>query len=174
MGGNNVDPKLILIFFKKPSGAFTYPLNVILDFPTTPSAELLDELLARFSVTFKRHIFLEHVRIPAASYDSLPPYLRYSMACLAAVSATHHRMDAPSTQALESLQEDTATPLFYAAVKLFTVMIELDNRLARKLESIISVSVWVNLVIDKNPTKAAIMYTIGIPHRHIRRAYNRD
>jgi hypothetical protein len=112
------------------------------DLPSPPDSHALEQAQHQFSISSKRHIFLDAIQLPTPSSKSvIPPYLQMAIACvgIAASNSTSDRRDpqghsGPPTQL-------SACDLFLAGDALWGVMMEVDNREARLLESILTASI---------------------------------
>ena len=71
--------------------------------------------------------------------ESKAPYLAYARACLGAVIHAREPLIATSSGGDDPIQ-GPATDYFWAGSRLLTLILELDNREARKIEVLIAVS----------------------------------
>lgn len=78
--------------------------------------------------------------MPGRSRELLPPYLRLSRACLASCLLSSLEPFATASQRSPADHSDTGSALFTAGVKVWELMLEVDNREARKVESVMAVS----------------------------------
>jgi hypothetical protein len=78
--------------------------------------------------------------MPGRSGELLPLYLRLSLACLASCNVPSPEPFATGSQRIRAVHPDTGKALFSAGVKVWGVMLEVDNREARKVESVMAVS----------------------------------
>lgn len=108
------------------------------DVPATPSEEQLERLQGVFFTTFKQHIFMKAIDIVNSPLEILPPYLQYALACVG--SMTSPDVDNVFTTPNGTIQADAAANLFVAGQKLWSVMLEVDNRETRLLEAVVAVS----------------------------------
>lgn len=112
---------------------FTYPLAMLSDFPATiPTPAELDNFQESFAKFCGTHVFLGRLPIPqpSISRESIVPPLRLATACLASIYAGN----TPSE----------ARDLFFAGAKLWAVMMEVDNRESRSLDSLVAVCIHPN------------------------------
>lgn len=116
-----------------PTQEFTYPLSLLYDFPQLPPNDVVEALQQSFDELFQAHPFLNALPIPSPSQDPVNPFFRYSLACLVSAAA------APPQQG-QPIPNQTAQDLFLAGTSLWNVMLEVDNREARTLEGVLSVS----------------------------------
>jgi hypothetical protein len=104
--------------------------------PELPPEDDLTRLQGAFCATFKNHIFMSAIDIgPSAAV--LPPYLQLAMASISAITSpiTINYLSGTSKSTTES-----SSDLFVAAVSVWSVMLETDNREARLLEAVLAVS----------------------------------
>jgi len=78
--------------------------------------------------------------MPGSSREPLAPYLRLSLACLASCLSPSPESFATVSESIPSVKSDGGKALFLAGVKVWEVMLEVDNREARKFESVMAVS----------------------------------
>lgn len=109
----------------EPLSPYTYPLCVLLRIPAgdVVADEDIVRLQSIFLVTFRTHLLLGSWLNP--SKLSRPKYLRYICACLGAA-----RSENPNDGSL-------AAKLWLQGTSLWIVTMEMDNREARKLESVL-------------------------------------
>ncbi|KIV84103.1 hypothetical protein PV11_06076 [Exophiala sideris] len=124
-----------------PVRAYTYPVVMLSDVPTLLPEDEIARLQAAFFASFNQ-IFIDAVNIAGTASDPLPPYLQIALACLGSVS-----MPATSTSGYAVTngidQADLSADLFLTAARLWTVIIEVDNREARMLEAVIAASLLI-------------------------------
>jgi len=125
---------------KYQSRQFTYPVTLLSDFPDIPDLEELGSLESSFWALSKKFIFLRAVSMSGSSREPLPPYLRLSLACLASCLSPSPESFATVSERIPSVKSDIGKALFSAGVKVWEVMLEVDNREARKVESVMAVS----------------------------------
>lgn len=120
---------------------YTYPMAIVAELPTLPESDVLAQAQAQFFTSFSHHVFLSSIAFPVASSNHLaPPYLTIALACLgAATSRTAPSIGGLHYQTSNSLNI-LASDLFMAGDGLWGVMMEVDNREARLLESVLTVS----------------------------------
>ncbi|KAF2102970.1 hypothetical protein NA57DRAFT_71954 [Rhizodiscina lignyota] len=105
---------------------FTYPLSVLGSSPVGSNFNLEDELASRrpsFNSTLECHIYLDGLQIRSL-WDPdaiLPPYLDAALASLTCLMG-------------EDIDHPRSHYLFMTGVRLLLVMLEVDNREARKVE----------------------------------------
>ena len=104
---------------------YTYPLVLLSEFPSMPDHVELTQLRLAFSTTYSSQLLLGSLSVPPASRNSIAPHLLFAMACMAAVAE-----DEP----------DRPRKLFFAAITLWSVMMEIDNRETRTDEALVAVS----------------------------------
>ncbi|KAI1613368.1 hypothetical protein EDD36DRAFT_263374 [Exophiala viscosa] len=133
-----------------PARAYTYPVVMLSDIPTVLPEDEIARLHAAYFASFNQ-IFIDAVDIPGTSSNPLPPYLRIARACLGSIS-----VPATSTSGYAIAdgtdQTDLSAGLFVTAARLWTVIIEVDNREARMLEAVIAASLLITygvLSIDR-------------------------
>ena len=78
--------------------------------------------------------------MPVNSRELSPPFLRLSLACLAACLSSSPEVSATLLERSYASRADAARSLFLAGLKLWAVMLEIDNREARKVETVMAVS----------------------------------
>jgi hypothetical protein len=108
------------------------------DVPTMPPEDEMARLQASFFASFN-HIFLDGVDVADWSSNPLPPYLQVALACLGAAASASATNTGTYALTNASDQADVSAGLFIAAARLWTVIIEVDNREARMLEAVIAV-----------------------------------
>lgn len=70
----------------------------------------------------------------------MPPYLEFGLACLGIAASQHHVLASETTHNdWSGLKKASAFELFLAGHGLWGVMMEVDNREARLLESVLAV-----------------------------------
>lgn len=120
-----------------PVGEFTYPLSLLYDFPQLPSEDVISELQRSFASKFGAHPLLNTLPVPLSSQGAVVPFFRLSLACLARAAAS-----SPGPPKTPDVMRD----LYFAGARLWNVMVEVDNREARTLEGVLSVSLLFLLV----------------------------
>ena len=125
---------------KYQSRQFTYPLTLLSEFPDIPDSEELGSLESSFWTLSQNFIFLRAISLPGSPRELLPPYLRLSLACLASCLSMSPDPFSTISERLATVQPDAGKALFFAGVKVWGVMLEVDNREARKIESVMAVS----------------------------------
>lgn len=108
------------------------------DVSATPSEDQLERLQGVFFATFKQHIFIQAIDVVSSPSEIRPPYLQYALACVG--SMTSPNVDNVFTTPNGTIQTDAAASLFAAGQKLWSVMLEVDNRETRLLEAVVAVS----------------------------------
>ena len=78
--------------------------------------------------------------MPVSSKELSPPYLRLSLACLASCLSSSPEVSATLSERSHASRADAARSLFLAGLKMWGVMLEVDNREARKVETVMAVS----------------------------------
>ncbi|KAJ9641257.1 hypothetical protein H2204_002935 [Knufia peltigerae] len=129
--------------------SYTYPMVLLSDVPATPSEEQLERLQGVFFTTFKQHIFMKAIDIVNSPLEILPPYLQYALACVG--SMTSPDVDNVFTTPNGTIQADAAANLFVAGQKLWSVMLEVDNRETRLLEAVVAISRRLHLTDGHSP-----------------------
>lgn len=124
---------------KYESRQFTYPLTLLSNLPDIPDSEELGRLESSFRALSKKFIFLRAISMPGSSRELLPPYLRLSLACFASCLSPSPESFATVSERIPAVQSDAGKALFSAGVKVWGVMLEVDNREARKVESVMAV-----------------------------------
>lgn len=118
-----------------------------------------------FQATFGRHLYVSSFQLDQYLRDDgmLPPYFDFALACLASrVSPQAH----PRAGSMAS----PAAKYFDVGLKLYIVTLELDNREARTVESVISVCIvpqssnWVgwHSGVDLLSHQSAFLATFGL------------
>ena len=110
---------------------FSYPLSSLYNVPHLPSDETLSMLQHSFAYRFQSLPFVNTLPLPPPLTEPVPPFFKLALACLASTDASKRGPN-------ETPQ--LCTDLFFASMSLWTVMLELDNREARTIESVLSVS----------------------------------
>ncbi|KAK4935803.1 hypothetical protein LTR10_023210 [Elasticomyces elasticus] len=165
-----------------PVRAYTYPVVMLSDVPTLLPEDEIARLQAAFFASFNQ-IFIDAVNIAGTASDPLPPYLQIALACLGSVS-----MPATSTSGYAVAngidQADLSADLFITAARLWTVIIEVDNREARMLEAVIAASLLItygvlstdrvhwrittgilcNVVTVRHPCSLGLRHVLGADH----------
>jgi hypothetical protein len=106
--------------------------------PPLPPAEEIASLQASFFTSFKTHIFLNTIQIFGASQELVPPYLELACACVASAGSQlsyQRRVQQNSTSC-----SPITYNLFLIGSRLWSVMLEVDNREARLIEAVVAVS----------------------------------
>lgn len=85
----------------------------------------LTRLRLAFPTTYNGQLLLGSLSVPPASREQIAPHLLFAMACMAAVAE-----DKPGRP----------RELFSAAISLWSVMMEIDNRETRTEEALVAVS----------------------------------
>lgn len=118
-------------------------MGILADLPF-PAQDVIDQARALFLTSFKSHIFLKSITILEGIHTRVrpPPYLALSLACLGAATSQLHSLQG-AAQAQEQ-QEPVcarylARDLCISGQTLWGVMLEVDNREARLVESILAV-----------------------------------
>lgn len=110
------------------------------DVPTMPPEDEMARLQASFFDSFN-HIFLDGVDVADWSSNPLPPYLQVALACLGAAASGSATNTGAYAVTNTSDHADASAGLFLAAARLWTVIVEVDNREARMLEAVIAVRI---------------------------------
>lgn len=114
---------------------------ILSDLPSLPNDEVLDRSHALFLNSFKRHLFLNRIAIPAPSSGRLiPPYLRLALACLGRTLSRVPQPLVAGPSPVSTSPEDLASNLCLSAMRLWGVMMEIDNREARLVDSVLAVN----------------------------------
>ena len=140
-------------------------MAILEDLPALPGSEVLAQAQASFFTNFGHHVFLRSLAFPSPAITHMtPPYLTIALACLGvttwrpntAVGELHHLTSAP----LSALASD----IFIAGDGLWGVMMEVDNREARLLESVLAVSDvrWLSKGVTKPSFKGCLFATFGM------------
>lgn len=108
------------------------------DVPTMLPEDELARLQASFFASYN-HIFLDGVDVASWSSNPLPPYLQVALACLGAAASSPSANTGAYAVTNGTDQPDVSAGLFIAATRLWTVIIEVDNREARMLEAVVAV-----------------------------------
>ena len=114
---------------------------ILSDLPCLPADEVIDQLHALFLDSFKQHVFLNRITISAPSSGRITtPYLRLAMACLGTTLSKPRQTLVTGSSQVPTSPEELASNLCWSAVRLWGVMLEIDNREARLIDSILAVS----------------------------------
>lgn len=118
-------------------------MGILADLPF-PAQDVIDQAQALFSTSFKSHIFLKSITILEGTHARVrpPPYLGLSLACLGAATSQLHSLQgvAQAQEQRESVcTRYLARDLCISGQTLWGVMLEVDNREARLIESILAV-----------------------------------
>ncbi|KAK5151361.1 hypothetical protein LTS14_009204 [Recurvomyces mirabilis] len=116
----------------RPAATLTYPMILLLDAPTLPAEDEVDRLASEFDNSWRNRVFLRSIKIGWTRTSSSLPYLRLALACLTALS--ENRNDGTGSASL------VAGNLFHCGASLATVMVEVDNRLARSIDTILAIT----------------------------------
>ena len=122
-----------------PKG-FAYPMSWILDFPEIPSQYQMGHLREAFLSSYANHTFLGALPLAQPLRDFTVPPFRLAVACLGALQSGQ--------------PEKEARNLCSAGINLWAAMTEIDNREARSLEMLLSVSLPIGL-----PYKTHLKFT---------------
>ncbi|KAK4556982.1 hypothetical protein LTR86_005963 [Recurvomyces mirabilis] len=128
----------------RPAATLTYPMILLSDAPKLSAEDEIDRLASGFDNSWRNHVILRSIKIGWTPTSSSLPYLRLALACLTALS--ENRNDGKGSASL------VAGNLFHCGASLATVMVEVDNRLARSIDTIIAVhnvTLHVRLPISK-------------------------
>jgi hypothetical protein len=125
---------------KHPPRLSTYPLALLSNFPDIPDSEELGALELSFWALSKNMVFLRAISMTDTSGQLKPPYLRLAMACLASCLAPSSEMSAMDSGRSLTIQSDAGSALCSAGFKVWGLMLEVDNREARKIEAVMAVS----------------------------------
>ena len=103
-------------------------MALLYNFPQVPDDAELSRLRQEFYKRCRNHLFLARLPISTASSDSIAPNLGLAMACLASVSE--------QGKLPIGTRGDKAQNIYLAGLRLWTVMLEVDNREARSFETV--------------------------------------
>jgi hypothetical protein len=125
---------------KSSSRQFTYPLVLLSNFPDIPDSEQLGNLEMSFWALSKKFVFLRAISMSGTFRELTPPYLRLSQACLATCLSPSSEISPKVSERSSSVRADAGKALFLAGLKVWGLMLEVDNREARKVEAVMAVS----------------------------------
>ncbi len=125
---------------KNPPRQFTYPLALLSNFPDLPDSEELEALELSFWALSKNLVFLRAISMPDTVGELRPPHLRLAMACLASSITASSQVSATDAGRSFATSVDAGPALCSAGFKVWALMLEVDNREARKIEAIMTVS----------------------------------
>ncbi|EMC98767.1 hypothetical protein BAUCODRAFT_120068 [Baudoinia panamericana UAMH 10762] len=108
---------------------YTYPMVLLSSLPSLPSDHDLLTLRQAYFPKFERHVFVRDLGSGNLIASSNPPYLRLATACVAAILSDYANVVA---------EESLGTNLFAAGARVWTVMVEVDNREARNVKTIVA------------------------------------
>ena len=109
-------------------------------FPVIPNSEELAALELSFWALSKNFVFLRAITMPGTSRELTPPYLRLATACLASCLPSPSELSATNSGRSSATLSDVGLALYLAGFKVWAVMMEVDNREARKIEAVMAVS----------------------------------
>ncbi|KIW92099.1 uncharacterized protein Z519_07083 [Cladophialophora bantiana CBS 173.52] len=121
---------------------YTYPVVMLSEVPIILPEEEMAQLQQLFFASFN-HIFINAVDVANWPSNPLPPYLQYALACLGAAAPAQASNTGTYTVANGTDPADVAAGLFIAGARLWSVMLEVDNREARMLEAVIAASLLI-------------------------------
>jgi hypothetical protein len=120
---------------------YTYPMAILSTLPLLPADDALSQAQSSFFTIFKPHVFLSKILFPDVSSSSrMPPYLKISLACLGRAVSGDLSYEGGFGSLSPPVTDCSASGLFLSGNGLWGVMLEVDNREARLLESIMAVS----------------------------------
>ncbi|MCJ1471563.1 hypothetical protein MMC13_000203 [Lambiella insularis] len=119
---------------------FTYPLALLSDFPDMPNMAQLGVLESSFWGLSKHLVFLGTMAVPSGPKEVSPPYLRLSLACLASCLSRAAEVSGTLSEWTHESRAAAVRALFVAGLKIWGVMLEVDNREARKVEAVMAIS----------------------------------
>lgn len=145
-------------------------MTLLSDVPSIPDNDELARLQSAFFTSFKQHIFLETIAIPDSTLSSPAPYLQLALACLASEIAPYTDPMNYNFGMGQSHKTEISSDIFYAGVKLWAVIMEVDNRETRRLEAVITVRIhsFGKLAMSLIKMQAYLFATYGMlsTHRH--------
>lgn len=113
-----------------------YPLSTLADLPSFPPPEYARELYPTFVNAFQGQLFYDSV----ASMDTRIPYLTYACGCLAMVSLQNDSgKNGMATFNGPAPTKHSASEYFWVGTKILTLILEIDNREARIIETAVAV-----------------------------------
>lgn len=130
-----IDSQIAQVAVMEP---YTYPMALLSTIQITPSEDELARLQLAFGISFKNHVFVRDIESAGQTVGLIPPALQFANAALASVFS-------PSSGHTFSPSVEPAN-LFLTGVHLWIVTIEVDNREARSLESVLTVCTLKRLV----------------------------
>ena len=117
-------------------------MSVLASFPEIPSASVLISLRLSYGRTLGNHVYLGDTSLPfLKAKTALPPYLNLAFACIGSCLQPIDPSFSTTSDVVPPLDPSLTMQLFHASSKVFTVMVETDNREARTVELILSVCV---------------------------------
>ena len=143
---------------KDSSHQFTYPLALLSNFPDIPDSEQLGNLELSFRALSNKFVFLRAIPMLRTSKELTPSYVRLSLACLAACLSPSSEISA-NVLGRSSARVDAGKALFLAGLKVWGLMLEVDNREARKVEAVIAVS---DIILTLTQGRAPLAFCLQI------------
>ena len=115
-------------------------MSLLADFPGLPPPDELLTLRSTYAMTLGKHVYLNDVSHLFINPNSaLPPYLNLAFACIGRCLQGIDSLSTSTNNAPNLSDPDSATQFFHAGSKIFSVMVETDNREARTVELVLSV-----------------------------------
>ncbi|KAK6429178.1 hypothetical protein LTR95_014677 [Oleoguttula sp. CCFEE 5521] len=109
--------------------SYTYPMILLSSLPTLPSDYDLSTISQSYAQIFEEHVFVKELGVGTLTVSARPPHLQLAVACIAA---------AISDPIADVTEGSVASDLFHAGLKLWTVILEVDNREARNARAILA------------------------------------
>ncbi|KAK6405340.1 hypothetical protein LTR95_018777, partial [Oleoguttula sp. CCFEE 5521] len=109
---------------------YTYPMILLSSLPKLPSDYDLTTISHSYAQIFEEHAFVKELGVGTLAASARPPHLQLAVACIAA---------AISDPIADDTESPVASDLFHTGLKLWTVILEVDNREARNARAILAV-----------------------------------
>nr|OQO24355.1 hypothetical protein B0A51_06639 [Rachicladosporium sp. CCFEE 5018] len=108
---------------------YTYPMILLSSLPKLPSDYDLSTISHSYAQIFEEHAFVKELGVGTLPVSARPPHLQLAIACVAA---------AISDPSVDGTEGSVAGDLFHAGLKLWIVILEVDNREARNAKAILA------------------------------------
>lgn len=120
---------------------YNYPMATLSDIPFLLDGDDLSQPRALFFNSFKSHVFLKTIGISQPSPSQItPPYLKIALACLGTACSQRRQHGDGSQPDIPVSGNSLSSDLCLSGLRLWGVIMEVDNREARVLEAILAVS----------------------------------
>nr|OQO31130.1 hypothetical protein B0A51_02501 [Rachicladosporium sp. CCFEE 5018] len=108
---------------------YTYPMILLSSLPKLPSDYDLSTISHSYAQIFEEHAFVKELGVGTLPVSARPPHLQLAIACVAA---------AISDPSVDGTEGSVAGDLFHAGLKLWIVILEVDNCEARNAKAILA------------------------------------